>query len=41
LQLPGDCGWRPEQAIGCTGDGPGLGKLYERAQVVEHGILLK
>src|SRR5579862_7166428 len=41
LHLPGNRRGRPEQAIGCTGDGPGLSKLYERAQIIEHESLPK
>ena len=27
--------------VGCTGNGPGLGKLYERVQIIEQGGLPK
>src|SRR5262245_23833607 len=41
LQLPRYSGWRPKQTIGCTGYGPGPGKLYEGVQIIEQGNLLK
>jgi len=41
LQLPGYGRWCPELTISGAGNGPGLGKLSERVQIVEHGILQK
>src|SRR5262249_44261321 len=41
LHLPGNRSALPEQPIGSTGYGPGLRKLYEGAQIIEQGNLLK
>src|SRR5262245_51440748 len=37
LQLPSYGGWCPVETIGRTGNGPGPGKLYEGAQIIEQG----